>query len=111
MNIFHTAFLVFPIFAICVKEFFQPKISSWFVFIICILIGWLLWNLAVWQHFETLDALVRNTPNPSEELLDRWQSDGAPKVFALYFGWVFAAIYFWVCFSVIYIIRAVKKAL
>ena len=110
MNIFLAVFLMLPPAVIAAKEILKIKSPIWFIFFFCVVSGWLLANLAIWKHYELLDELVRNTPVPSEELLEQWQSDGAPKVFALYFGWTYAAFYFLLCLLLLNVIRSIKSA-
>ena len=109
MNLYFAAFLIIPILALAAKEFGGLKLSRWSIFFICVAAGWLLIYFAVESYFASLDEIVSNTPNPSEELLNEWENDGAPRVFAFFFGWAYAAIYFLVCFSVVEVARAVKK--
>jgi hypothetical protein len=107
MNPYLVAFLTLPVAAIVAKIFFKWRLSLWIIFFGCVLAGWGLAHLAVQQHFDNLDALVRSTPQPSEALLDALQSDGAAYVFAAYFGWVYAAVYFAVCLWLAYIAKFV----
>jgi hypothetical protein len=109
MNLYFVAFLIIPILALAAKEFGTLKLSRWSIFFIYVAAGWLLVHFAVVSHFTSLDEIVRNAPNPSEELLSEWENDGAPQVFALLFGWAYAAIYFLVCFSVVELVRAIRK--
>ena len=97
MNLFTIGFLIIPIAAIAFREFSRREISLWFIFFGYVLVGWLLWSLSVWWYFAELDELISHTPNPSSELLESRQDDGAALVFGWYFGWVFAAIYFLFC--------------
>ena len=97
MNLFTIGFLIIPIAAIAFREFSRRKISLWFIFFGYVFVGWLLWNLSVWWYFAELDELISHMPNPSSELLESRQDDGAALVFGWYFGWVFAAIYFLFC--------------
>jgi hypothetical protein len=61
------------------------------------LLGWLLlfaalsWNDAQWME------LMQRTPNPSDKLLEQFQSDGASNAFTLFFGLPVSIIYcsFW----------------
>ncbi len=109
MNVYDAIFLLLPVVTLVAKELLKLKVSLWVVFAVWIGIGWLLVNLALWRHYELLDELMRNTPNPSEELIERWQADGAPQVFALYFGWAYAAIYFLLCLALVHIVRFIKQ--
>ena len=109
MNLLIASFLVLPVIALIAKELGKLKLSRWSIFLIYVAVGWMLIYFAVERYFASLDEIVRNTPNPSEELLDRWQNDGAKRVFALYFGWFYAAIYFLGCSLAIYIVRLLKR--
>ncbi len=105
MNPYHIAFLTLPIAAIVAKLFFKWRLSLWIIFFGCVLSGWGLAHLAVERHFDNLDALVRSTPQPSPTLLDALQRDGAAQVFALYFGWAYAAVYFLLCLGLAYVVK------
>jgi hypothetical protein len=111
MSIYLLAFLLIPIAAISAREIFGWKRSIWLIFFTCVLVGWLFWFLSVWSIHQQLDEIVEGTPNPPKELLDRWQNDGAANVFAMGFGWVFAAIYFLACLVFVRTAGHIKKAL
>ncbi len=108
MNIFDIAFLVIPVAALVAKESGKLKLSMWSIFIIYIAVGWLLVYLGVERYFASLDELIRSTPNPSEKLLNERQND-AKEVFALFFGWIYAAVYFLICLVGVYVARAFRK--
>jgi hypothetical protein len=93
MNVFFAAFCVLPPALLGAKTYSKWRISSWWLFAGFVLVGWILVNLAVWWHFEEL-ARLASMPGASDELMDAAQSDGAARVFGLYFGWVYAAVYF-----------------
>ncbi len=109
MNIFDVAFLIIPVAALVAKESGKLKLSTWSIFIIYVAVGWLLAYLGMERYFASLDELIRSPPNPSEELLSKWQNDGASQVFALYLGWVYAAVYFLFCLSIVYVVRTLRK--
>ena len=73
------------------------------------LTGWALgfavdsWIDAQWT------ALMERTPNPSKELLEQYDSDGASKAATLLFGLQISAAYAGVWFAVIYSGRRIIK--
>lgn len=109
MSLYLTAFLILPLVSLVAKESGELKLPLWLIFFIYLGVGWLLVHLSVQSSLANIDGLVRNTPHPSSELLDEWQSDGARQVFALYFGWAYAAIYFLACLLVVKIICALRR--
>jgi len=109
MNLFFASFLILPILALLAKESGKLKLPLWSIFLVCAVVGWLLVNLAVEQYFASLDEVISSSPNPPEELLERRQNDGAKRVFALYFGWAYAALYFLICLWIIKAARALVR--
>ena len=94
MNIFLLVFCVLPPALLGAKMYLKWRISSWWLFAGFVLVGWILVNLTIWWHFEELNRLAWYTPGASDELQEAAQTDGAARVFALYFGWAYAAVYF-----------------
>jgi hypothetical protein len=88
------AFLVLPLVLLVLREKGTLKTPLWRIYLLYCLAGWLLINVSVQTYFASLDRLVESTPNPSDELLRKWSSDGAAQVFALFLGWAQAAVYF-----------------
>ena len=87
------AFLALPALLLTAR-FVAPSGAPWRAVIALLMLGsWLSVNSAVYFLFEHLADLVRGQVNPSQELLDRWQSDGAARVFALIFGWLYGLLY------------------
>jgi hypothetical protein len=101
MNLYFAAFLIIPIVILVAKESGRLSRSPWLIFFSNAVIGWLLIILAVDSSQRSLDDIVRHTTNPSDELLKQWQNDGATQVFALYFGWIYAIVYFLISYSVV----------
>ena len=101
MNVYLLAFLTIPIIAIFGHQALKFKYSLWWIFAFFMPIGWALFVLSHISYQSSLDELVRSTANPSDELLNEWQNDGAANVFALYFGWLISIVYFFVCFVVV----------
>jgi hypothetical protein len=109
MNFYLAAFLIIPVVALIAREAGKLRLSRWIIFFGYLAVGWLLVYLAVQSYLDNLDEPVRNTPHPSKELLDEWQDDGAKEVFALYFGWAFATVYFLACLMIINLVRALRR--
>lgn len=88
-----TGFFLLPPVLLMIR-FFHPDKVSWWLVLLTIPIGcWLLVNATVVFYYEYLGALIENHPNPPQELMDRWAADGAKRVFALLFGWLYGFIY------------------
>jgi hypothetical protein len=90
------SFLVLPPLLLLVR-FFAPRRMPWWLLVLLVaFFGWVFSNLAVYFHYEMLsDQLVAagGMNEAPEELIDRWQSDGAKRVFAYFSGWLYALIY------------------
>jgi hypothetical protein len=94
VNIFLLVFCVLPPALLGAKMYLNWRISSWWLFAGFVLIGWILVNLTIWWHFQELTRLAWYTPGASDELKEAAQTDGAARVFGLFFGWAYAALYF-----------------
>lgn len=103
MNPFWIVFLVVPFIALAARDISKRKVSVWSIAIVYVIVGWGLANLAVDWRFSSLAAQAQSSPSP--ELLDQLQNDGAANVFAYYFGWLYAVIYFLLCLWIYYIAR------
>lgn len=58
------------------------------------LVGWPAIAVAVFLHFEAIgDALRFRGDTPPPPLLEAWAADGGKRVFALFFGWLYALVY------------------
>jgi hypothetical protein len=93
VNIFFAIFCLLPPVLLGGKFYWKWRISSWWLFVGFVLVGWILVNLTVWRHFEVLADLA-SIPGASDDVMDAAQNDGATRVFGLYFGWLYAALYF-----------------
>ncbi len=85
----------------------------WFIFGalgVAALIGWALefgsdnWVDAQWT------ALMERTPNPSKDLIQQYDSDGASKAATLLFGLPLAAVYSAIWFGVLYGARRIIRS-
>ena len=74
-------------------RFFRGRPAWWKILIAIPLVGWVSWFGANAFYFEALGDRIDATDNPPAELVERWGNDGGPMVFALFFGWAFAAAY------------------
>ena len=109
MNWYLFAFLLIPVIFLGAKEAGRIQSPRWLIFAICVLSGWLLINLALNSYQAELDQLIASQPSPSDELVKEWEHDGAARVFALIFGWAYAAIYFFVVLGTVRLVAALYK--
>ena len=71
-----------------------PKRFTWPVVILLdASFGWALINASLHLYQNELARVVRETPNPSAELLEAMQTDGAANVFTMALGWAYALAY------------------
>ena len=88
-----SGFFVLPPLALAVR-FVKPGRLPWWLVLLIIPVGsWLLVNATVYFYYEHLGDLIQSQEHPPEELVDRWAADGAKRVFALFFGWLYGIIY------------------
>ena len=86
-------FLVLPGLLLAIR-LLREKIMPWWLLILLVLIlSWGLLNSGVHSYYEYLFDLIESTPDPSQELLDEFGSDGAKLVFTLFFGWLYGCVY------------------
>ena len=90
--VFAGIFLILPP-TLFVSRFICAKPPWWIIFPVIIVIGWGAYLLAVVSYYDALISLIESLENPSDELLERANSDGAPLVMALFGGGVLAFIY------------------
>jgi len=64
-------------------------------------------NLGIWFYYKSLGWLIHATANPPEQWVEAWAADGAKRVFGLFFGWLYAIIYFIVWLLPLWAIRKV----
>ena len=92
----------------------KPKRMPWWLLsILAALLGWVFSNLAVFFYYEHLDDLLAQAGGINgapEELIDEWQSDGAKRVFALLFGWLYGLMYLVPWLFVYWVYRVVQRA-
>ena len=80
--------------ALLIVRFARPaRMPWWLIGILAALLGWVLSNLAVYFYYEHLHALSDQAGGGApQELIDEWQNDGAKRVFAFMFGWLYGLI-------------------
>lgn len=83
-------------FAVLLLRAFRRKFMPWWLaFLAVAALGWLLINGAVYFSFAHLGGLIHSYgDNPPADLVEDWANDGAKRVFALFFGWVYALVSF-----------------
>ncbi len=82
-------FLLLPIIVLSFRAIRPKRMPWWAVFPIVIVLGWLL---------VLVTAMLNETPD-----------GGAPKVFALFFGWAYALVWFVPWLLVYGVIQLVRK--
>jgi hypothetical protein len=77
----------------------------WLVLVLAAAMGWMFTNGTVYFYCEYLNDLVLAAgPNPSPELVERLTNDGAKRVFAAVFGWLYGLVllaFWWLIFGAI----------
>lgn len=75
----------------------NPKRMPWWLLgTLAALLGWIFANLAVhfyYQHLDDLLTAAGGVNGAPQDLIDRWQNDGAKLAFAYLFGWLYGLIY------------------
>src|SRR5262245_60629219 len=72
------------------------RMPWWLIVVLAASLGWLWSNLAVSFYYEHLGDLLAQhggVGSAPQELIDEWQNDGAKRVFALLFGWLYGLVY------------------
>ena len=88
-------FLLLPFAVLLLRAFRRKFMPWWLAFLAVAALGWLLVNGTVHFSFAHLGDLIHSYgDNPPNELVERWANDGAKRVFALFFGWVYALVWF-----------------
>tara|TARA_R110002050_G_scaffold261992_1_gene402191 strand:- start:16 stop:444 length:429 start_codon:yes stop_codon:yes gene_type:complete len=109
-------FLLLPSTLLVSKWFLGRFLPWWLLLLVCALVGWFAAHLRVHFYFESLaaeyDSYTSQGVEPPAELTEAMISDGAARVFAFYFGWLFSVIWLvpWiVIFVLIHRLVRVKK--
>jgi hypothetical protein len=108
------SFLALPPVLLLVR-FLAPRRMPWLLLVLLVRsFGWVFSNLAVYFYYETLNDQLNaagGVNGAPQELIDRWQSDGAKRVFAYFAGWLYALIYLLPLLAVYWLAVAVRKRL
>ncbi len=86
-------FLVLPALLLGTRFAFPDKFPLWAALIAIPLGSWIFANATVYFYFEYICEPIRYAWNPPEDELARCVNDGAKRVFALYFGWIYGLVY------------------
>jgi hypothetical protein len=102
-------FLALPAILLAIR-FFRPRLLPWWAMTLLVsFLGWGVINVTVYFHYQHLGDLIRGYgDNAPDALTDAWAADGAKRVFALYFGWIYGLVYsipFLVLFGILWTIR------
>jgi uncharacterized membrane protein YhaH (DUF805 family) len=92
MNPYFSAFLALPPILIGFALMTRRK-RFWPVVIAFCLVGWALVVFAIEWKFDTMKKEIDAIPNPPEELIEAWATDGAQRVFGTVFGWLYSLVY------------------
>jgi hypothetical protein len=88
------AFLTLPPILLGVRLVRHDKMPWWIFLVLFAGVSWVLVNSAVYFHYAHLtEVLQSHVESPPADLLQRWSNDGAKRVFALLFGWLYGLIY------------------
>lgn len=101
--------------ALLAVRFSWPKRMPWWL-LLCLsaLFGWALSNLAVLFYYRHLDhrlVAAGGVNFAPQELVDVWQSDGAKRVFAFFFGWLYGLIYLAPWLAIYAVIASSRKVI
>ncbi len=87
-------FLLLPSSVLILRYFKKRLISWWLILLIIPIFSWVMINGVVYFYYEYLsDVISQYGDNCPPELMDEWGADGAKRVVALYFGWVYGILY------------------
>ncbi len=87
------SFLLLPGLLLSIRYFHPCRMPWWAVAALLTVAGWVLVNGTVYFGFKHLGEMIESHPNPPEEWMEQYVSDGAPRVFAAILGWLYGPIY------------------
>ncbi len=94
VNPFFLVFWLLPPIVLVLKYAGRIKLPVWVLLIGYVVVGYVCVNLGIWFYYKSLGWLIHTTVNPPEQWVEAWAADGAKRVFGLFFGWLYAIIYF-----------------
>lgn len=94
INPFVIAFLLIPPIIIIGNAFREKRSPYWLLLLGFMLTGWVCVFFGTDWYFSALEEKITNTSNPPKEWIENLTADGAIRVFGLFFGWLYSAIYF-----------------
>ncbi len=89
-------FLAVPPLLLALRFAKPTRMPWWLLVVLTALFCWLFSSLAVYFYYEHLSDLVAaagGVEGAPKDLVNRWQSDGAKRVFAYWSGWLYGLIY------------------
>ena len=88
------AFFILPPAVLGYRLAKHNKMSWWILLLLIAGVSWLFVNGAVYFFYEHLGDVLRSYgDSPPADTLQRWSNDGAKRVFALFFGWLYGLVY------------------
>jgi len=106
-KIFVLFFLILPVVFLLIRLYRKKNMPWWGLFLLISVCGWFCVNAAVYFKFEHLAWQVSQYDgDPPPELLREFTSDGAQRVFARLFGWLYGLIYSlpWLMIYAVYVL-------
>jgi hypothetical protein len=87
-------FLALPVILLGFRFFRRRFMPWWLLLLIVLLLGYGLVNARVYFYYHHLAEVIRAYgDDPPQALEDAWIADGAKRVFALFFGWMYGLVY------------------
>ena len=87
------SFLVLPIILLGIRVLNRRFMPWWLLLSLIPILGWIFVNGTVTFSYQHLRELHDGYSNAPPELTARLTSDGAKRVFALFFGWIYSFVY------------------
>ncbi len=109
--LFIMCFAIFLMIAPCLFaiRYVRSQPAWWVIYLMIALIGWVATNGTVYFYYEHLRELLSRYDTPPSELVDRLVNDGAKRVFALIFGWLYAILYSFPWLAAYFIMTKVRE--